>query len=156
MSGVFAYRHRVLPEEIDRLGHANNVVYVKWMQDAAVAHSESRGWPGSRYLDMGCGWVARRHTIDYLHPARQGWDIVVWTWVASMRKTTSVRRYRMCRDDGTPIAVAETRWAFIDYTTGRPMRIPPEVIQSFVLAGDDPPQAPWNRGSTSPLRQAPS
>ncbi len=29
---------QVTPADIDRLGHVNNVVYLRWVQDAAVAH----------------------------------------------------------------------------------------------------------------------
>ena len=28
----------VMPADIDQLGHVNNVVYLRWVQDAAVAH----------------------------------------------------------------------------------------------------------------------
>ena len=31
----------VAPEHIDTQGHVNNVVYVRWMQDAATAHWEA-------------------------------------------------------------------------------------------------------------------
>ncbi|GAB6165144.1 acyl-CoA thioesterase [Thermostilla marina] len=139
MPAVYVYRHRVQPEEIDRLGHVNNVVYLKWMEAAAVAHSKAQGWPGDRYLELGKGWVAKSHWIEYHHPAREGWNIVVRTWVASMRKSSSVRRYRIEReDDGTLLASAETRWAFIDYATGKPVRIAPEVIASYEIVGDEP------------------
>ena len=39
MPAIYLYSHTVRPEEIDGLGHVNNVCYVSWMQDAAMAHS---------------------------------------------------------------------------------------------------------------------
>jgi acyl-CoA thioester hydrolase len=132
MPEIYEYRHTVRDDEIDGLGHANNVAYVDWMQAAAVAHSTANGWPGERYRQMGFGWVARSHTIEYLQPAFAGDCVLVRTWVATLRKATSVRRYEILRaDDDTLLATAQTKWAFIDYTTRQPMRIPREVTESF-------------------------
>ena len=135
MRNVFRYPHTVLPSETDVLGHANNVVYVEWMQQAALAHSAALGWPWQRYKDCGCGWVARQHRIDYRQPAMPGDEIVVETWVATMQRVTSVRQYRIVRPaDGKLLAHAETKWAFINFITGQPVRIPPDISQAFPVA----------------------
>ncbi|HQF13954.1 MAG TPA: acyl-CoA thioesterase [Thermogutta sp.] len=148
MPVVFYYVHTVQPSEIDPLNHANNVVYVQWLQDAAVAHSAARGWPPERYLALGAGWVVRSHTIEYIHPARLGDEIVVQTWVADFKKVTSRRRYRIYRvNDGCLLAQAETLWAFVTYATGQPTRIHPEVVASFKLPEGDPP--PYRPGELS-------
>ena len=134
MSEIHEHHLIVRDEEIDPQGHANNVVYVQWMQDAAVAHSASLGWPGRRYLDLGAGWVVRWHKIEYHAPALAGDRVVVRTWVATMNKVTSLRRYRVLRlPDETLLATAETLWAFISYATARPTRIPPEIAGAFPL-----------------------
>ena len=134
MPEIFDYFHTVADDEIDALGHANNVAYVEWLQAAAVDHSAAQGWPGEKYRELGAGWVVRSHTIEYDRPAVAGERIVVRTWVATMKKVTSIRRYRILRwDDETLLATAETKWAFIDYATGQPMRVPPEIAQSFVV-----------------------
>lgn len=132
MPRIFQYTHVVGPHEIDALEHANNVAYVEWMQAAALAHSAAQGWPEQRYRELGCGWVVRAHAIEYLRPSSVGDRIVVETWVATMKKVTSVRRYRILRQaDGELLATAETTWAFVRYATGEPTRILPEVAQSF-------------------------
>lgn len=153
MAAVFYYRHQVQPEEIDPLGHANNVVYVQWLQDAAVAHSSACGWPPSRHLALGSGWVVRSHTIEYLAPAQLGDEIVVQTWVVDFRKATSRRKYRVFRvRDGQLLARAETLWAFIRYETGQPARIPAEIIASFEVQPTDPPL--YQADTQLPLSQA--
>ena len=92
MSRVFEYPHTVADDEIDQQGHANNVVYVAWMQAAALAHSAALGWTPERYRQLGLGWVARSHTIEYLRPAVAGDQIIVETHVADMKKVTSTPR----------------------------------------------------------------
>jgi acyl-CoA thioester hydrolase len=137
MPRIFEHRHAVRDDEIDGLGHANNVAYVDWMQSAAVAHSAAQGWPGPRYQEAGYGWVVRSHTIEYLQPAFAGDEIIVRTWVATMKKATSIRRYRILRaPDGTLLATAETKWAFINYATRQPTRIPREVAEAFQVLED--------------------
>jgi acyl-CoA thioester hydrolase len=137
MPEIFEYRHTVRHDEIDGLGHANNVAFVDWMQSAAVAHSTAQGWPGERYRQSGAGWVVRSHKIDYLQPAFAGDAVVVRTWVATMKKATSVRRYQILREtDDALLATAETKWAFVNYATGQPTRIPGEVADSFTVIDD--------------------
>ncbi len=132
MAAIYEHRHTVCREEIDPLGHANNVAYVEWMQAAALAHSAAQGWPGERYRRLGQGWVVRSHAIEYLQPAWCGDEIVVRTWVATMRKATSVRHYEIVRPaDGAVLATAQTRWAFVDYATGQPARIPRDIAEAF-------------------------
>jgi acyl-CoA thioester hydrolase len=138
MPSIYDYRHTVADNEIDGLGHANNVAYVDWMQSAAVAHSKAQGWPGERYRRAGFGWVVRSHKIEYRRPVFAGERVIVRTWVATMKKATSLRRFRVLREaDEALLATAETKWAFIDYTTGNLIRIPREVAESFqVVEGE--------------------
>jgi acyl-CoA thioester hydrolase len=134
MPEVFHYPHTVAADEIDEQGHANNVVYVAWMQAAAIAHSATLGWTAERYGRMGMGWVARRHTIEYLQPAYAGDELIVETQVADMKKVTSTRVYRILRQsDGAVLAKGETNWAFINYATGKPTRISAEIAGAFAV-----------------------
>ena len=133
-SNIFEYPHAVAADEIDQQGHANNVVFVAWMQAAALAHSAALGWTAERYRQIGKGWVARQHKIDYLQPAFAGDELIVETEVVEMKKVTSTRHYRIVRrSDGQLLAKAETHWAFVDYATGRPTRIPPEIAGAFPI-----------------------
>ena len=120
--------------EIDPQGHANNVAFVQWMQDAAVAHSAEQGWPAARYREAGYSWVARSHTIEYRRPAFADEEVVVRTWVATMGRCSSVRRYQIVRAANEELlATAETNWAFVSLTTERLTRIPDAVATAFEL-----------------------
>lgn len=139
MAAVFEYSHVVEPDEIDALGHVNNLAYLRWMIDAAVAHAKHQGWPMERHLELGAGWVVRAHGIEYFQPAHCGDVIVVRTWVAGFRRITSLRRYKIVRPaDGTLLAEAHTRWAYVDYERRQPCRIPRELMDSFEIVAEDP------------------
>jgi acyl-CoA thioester hydrolase len=137
MPAIFEYVHEVLPEEIDALGHANNVSYLSWMQTAAIAHSAAQGWPMERYRQLGAGWVVREHRIEYLRPARLGQTVIVRTWVADFRKVVSRRKYRIQDSEGRVLATGETLWAFVNLETFSPCRVPRELIESFPVVADE-------------------
>lgn len=136
-SAIYEHRHQVLVEEIDELQHASNLAYLKWMQAAAIAHSDARGWTTDRYRNLQAGWVVRSHQIEYLQPAFAGDDLVVRTWVADMKKISSLRRYVIeRRSDGAQLVIAATNWAFIDFQTRKLTRIPVEVMEAFEILPD--------------------
>ena len=136
MITYFEYPHVVIKAEIDELDHAGNFHYIKWMQEAAVAHSSANGWSTRRYIELGAGWVARSHNVIYLKPALEGDSIIVRTWVSNLKAVTSLRQYEIFNDGGEVLAKAETDWAFINYAKQKPTRIPPEVADCFEITGE--------------------
>jgi acyl-CoA thioester hydrolase len=124
---------RVTRDAIDQNGHVNNVVYIQWMQDLAIHHSEACGGTAA-IEEMGCSWIVRSHKIDYLSPAYAGEHIVALTWVVDFRKVRSLRKYRFLRkEDGKVLAGGETDWVFVNSVSGRPCAIPEEVKACFPL-----------------------
>jgi acyl-CoA thioester hydrolase len=129
---IFVHRVTVGDADLDELGHANNIQYVRWLQDAAIAHSSHVGLTYQRYVALGGVFVVRRHEIDYLRSALRGDALEVRTHVASVMAAKSERRYEIVRlSDETVIVRALTLWGFIDTTMGRPMRIPDEIYVAF-------------------------
>jgi acyl-CoA thioester hydrolase len=121
----FVQRRRVAPADLDAQAHVNNVVYVAWVQDIAVAHWEALAPPE---MARSVWWVASRHEIDYLAPALADDDIEVRTRVGHaeglrFERFTEVRRL----PDERLLARSRTLWVPVDPRTGRPMRVGPEV-----------------------------
>lgn len=132
MAGVYIHEHMVTSDEVDWQGHANNVFYLHWLLDAAIAHSDVLGWNKDRYVDLGMAWVAKSHLIEYLSPAFEGDSLVIRTWISELRRVTSQRRYEIRRaSDDVLVARAESKWAFVDVESGSPRRVPDEVQQAF-------------------------
>lgn len=124
--------HTVLAGEIDAQGHVNNAVYVSWMDRAAFAHSKAVGYDMEAYRRLGASFVVRRHEIEYFAPAYEGQCVVVATWPCSMERFTALRRHHIVRiSDGVTLARARTTWVFVDTATGRPRRMPAELIAAF-------------------------
>ena len=123
--------------DIDRLGHASNQVYLRWVLEAALAHSTALGLDEAGYFARGQAWVVRRHELAYLKPALAGDRLRVETRVASMSAASSVRRTRIVRPaDGAVLLKAATDWVYVDLPRGRPARIPGDVRVLFPLEPD--------------------
>ena len=138
MPEIYVHKLIVTEAEVDRIGHVNNRAYLRWMEDAAVAHSTANDWPPERYDEVGFGWVARSHHIEYLKPAFLDDAVVVKTWVSGFKRASSVRRYRIERTvDETILATAETNWAFVNLQTLSPARILAEVADCFTPVDPD-------------------
>ncbi len=136
MSGetVFRRTRSVTGEDIDPLGHVNNTVWVRFVVELADAHSRAAGFDWKRVRSLGGLWIVRRHEIDYDLPALPGEGLVEETWVESMRGARSVRcaRFTRARDD-VVLVRSRTDWAFVDFETHRPRRIPKELLEGFPL-----------------------
>ncbi len=135
---TYRYLFRIPENAIDGNGHVNNVMYVQWMQNAAIRHFDSLG--GTRLMsEARATWVVRSHKIEYLHPAFAGEEIEVRTWIANLRRVRSLRRYEFVRQsDQTILVKGETEWVFVDAASGRPTSIPEPIASLFPLVRDLP------------------
>lgn len=132
MTPPYEWRHTVTEDELDQNNHVNNVVYVKWLEHAAILNSSVWGLTPDFYVKINQTWVARRHTVDYLRPAYLGDELIIRTWIADTKRVMSTRGYEVVRvKDGEILATGETLWAFVRMDTGHPTRIAPEVIAAI-------------------------
>lgn len=126
---AFELAIEVIPADIDELGHVNNVVYVRWVQDVAIAHWRSAA---SSELQRQLVWFALRHEIDYKHPTYLGERVIARTWVGTADAHRFERHTEIVRAaDRQLLARARTLWCPIDRTTGRLTRVVDDVRRLF-------------------------
>jgi acyl-CoA thioester hydrolase len=128
-AGAFELVIAVQPADIDQLGHVNNVIYLRWVQEAAVAHWTATAPPTDQAKLL---WVVVRHEIDYQQAAFLGDRIIARTWVGSASRIRFERFTELLRaSDRSVLARARTLWCPIDSRTGRPVSVSPEVRAGF-------------------------
>jgi len=110
--------------DIDDMGHVNNVVYVRWLQEVAAAHWNHVA-PAT--LKEKYAWVVLRHEIEYKQPAFLKDQITGHTWVGDYHGARFDRFVRLTRGL-TLLAEAKTTWCLLEAKRLRPMRIPKEII----------------------------
>ncbi|WP_066477062.1 MULTISPECIES: acyl-CoA thioesterase [unclassified Sphingomonas] len=126
----FTLRFTATDADIDELGHVNNAVWVRWMQDVAVSHWAAVATPDEIARHV---WVVTRHEIDYRGNVRAGEQVTAETWVQDPpRGARFDRMMRFTGDDGRVKIDARTTWALIDRDSGRLMRVPAEMAARFM------------------------
>ncbi len=143
---VFAVRIEVSPDETSALvPHANNIVILGWVDLVASLHGAYAGAARDDIARDGRMWFVARHEIDYLAEAFAGEPLVLATWVERAGRTSLVRATAIVRPDGTVVAHARSRWAFVDRATRRPTAIPADVLARLTGgASADGPSAKKN------------
>lgn len=122
----FHHPIKVKRGDIDELGHVNNVVYVRYIQEVAAAHWEV---VASEELKQRYLWVVLRHEIDYRNPAFLNDDIEGTTWVGDNNGARFERFVRLVRAaDKKILAESKTIWCMLDGKTKRPVRIGDDVL----------------------------
>jgi acyl-CoA thioester hydrolase len=128
-----ADRHEIQIEvresDIDMMGHVNNVVFLRWVQDAAASHWFASAAPADQETLL---WVVLRHEIDYKHPAMLEDEIIAQTWVGNASRRAFERHTELLRAaDRRLLARARTLWCPIDRSTGRPTDVSEGVREQF-------------------------
>lgn len=133
MALTYTHHLQVPASAIDGQGHVNNVEFVRWMQDAAVAHSDAVGCTAATRAHNAL-WVVRKHEIEYRRQAFVGDVIEVRTWILDCRHVSSRRKYEFVRPvDGAVLARGQTDWVLLDAATFAPKAIPQDIQQLYDL-----------------------
>ena len=116
--------------DTDELGHVNNAVWVRWIQDMATSHWQAVAPAEHQAAYV---WVVTRHEIDYVRAVLPGETVTGRTWVSEAPKGARFdRMVEFTGEDRKARVRARTTWAILDRTTGRPLRVPAEVAAPFL------------------------
>lgn len=131
----FAHEIVVADVDIDELGHVNNAVYLRYVEEVAKAHSARQGYGLAEYRASGAIPVVRRHVVDYLGSAVRGERLRVSTWVEEMSGVRAMRHSEVARvgADEPMLVRVRTTWVWLDPRTMRPTRVPLAVRKAFGL-----------------------
>ncbi|MCP9207408.1 acyl-CoA thioesterase [Streptomyces sp. NEAU-Y11] len=114
--------------DMDAFGHVNNVVYLRYLEEARVDFMW-RLAPGDGSTAFTGGVVVSRHEIDYLKPlVHRHAPVTIETWVTEVRAAYLTLCYEV-KDEDTVYARAATRLVPFDLERGRPRRVSREEEQ---------------------------
>ena len=115
------------------LGHVNNVSYVRWVEDTAVAHWYHVATPEieAKYV-----FVLLRHEIDYRDQILPGETAIARTWLGRA-KGPRFERFVDIRKPGTARFSSFSRldWCMLDVTTRKPQRVDARILDLFQVPG---------------------
>ena len=122
-----SYSFEVKKSHLDQLNHVNNIVYLRWVQEASEKHWEALTDESLRKANL---WMALRHEIDYLNQAFLGDEITMYTWIEKSSGVKSVRMVHIYKGDMI-LTKCKTIWVLLDPVRFKPKRIPAELLQIF-------------------------
>jgi acyl-CoA thioester hydrolase len=126
----YSERWRVRNNELDSNGHVNNSVYLAWAEEIATRHAEAAGYGRAWSEERGGGWVIHKTEITYHRPAVYNDIVEVAVDLELIRGARGIRSTRITRShDEELLAELWTEWAWVRLTDGRPMRVPPELVE---------------------------
>ena len=123
------FRHPVAiqPADIDQMGHVNNAVYLKWVQEAVVDYWNSVAPPSAV---AGHLWVALKHEITYLRPTFLQ-DNVVAEVIAEKVEGARAFFHTVLRRGDDVLSEISSCWCCLDAATKRPARLALDVVGRF-------------------------
>ena len=121
----FSHSFCVSANDIDAQGHVNNVAYVRWIQDVAVAHWFSVTDETTREKFT---WMLTRHEVDYKKQTFENEEVTATTWVGEATRITWERFTEIKRGEDL-LVKAKSIWCLIDRETLKPTRITSEMIE---------------------------
>ena len=128
---MFRFPIGILPADIDHMGHVNNSVYLKWVQDAVVGY-----WQAVAPAEAVAAhqWVALKHEISYRRPAFLD-DIVVADVIAERVKGARAFFTTVIKRGEDVVAEVQSIWCCLDSASLRPARLAKDIVSRFVPQG---------------------
>ncbi|CAN5722596.1 thioesterase family protein [soil metagenome] len=124
------YRHRldVRFRDCDPMGHANNAVYLTYLEQARFAHwREAWGLDVERLPADTRGVILARVEIDYRVPAKYGDVLEIRIGLERIGRTSFTYVYEVIGQNGELVATARSVQVMYDYTAGKPVAISDEL-----------------------------
>ena len=118
----------VAPDDIDFMGHVNNSVYLKWVQEAVIAYWR-RVAPAEAVAQH--LWVALKHEITYRRPAFLEDNVVAQVVAEGMHGARAFFHTLIKRGEDV-LAEVRSSWCCLDAATQRPARLARDVVRMFV------------------------
>ena len=127
------FRHPVAIEaaDIDHMGHVNNAVYLKWVQEAVVDYWRSIAPPEAV---AGHLWVALKHEITYRRPTFLQ-DNVVAEVIAENVEGARAYFTTIVRRGEEVLSEIKSSWCCLDAASLRPARLARDVVGRFLTPG---------------------
>jgi acyl-CoA thioester hydrolase len=124
------YRHSIgiEPADIDHMGHVNNSVYLKWVQEAVVRYWEKVAPSDAVAKHL---WVALKHEIEFRRPTFLNDDVVADV-IAERVQGAKALFTTVIRRGETVLAEVKSTWCCLDATSMRPARLNKDVVSRFV------------------------
>jgi acyl-CoA thioester hydrolase len=117
--------------EQDPLGHVNNIVYLRWAESSRIAYFRRAGvWHGS--ASVAAGPIVAAISCDFRVPLTYPDTVYVGASITAMGNSSFKMAHRIVSGKrGVVAAEVDSTLVWLDYRTGKPLPLPPEVHKAI-------------------------
>lgn len=131
---MYTFDSRIRYSEVDSEGRLTMAALINYFQDCSTFHSEDLGI-GVKYLrEEHLVWVLSAWQIVVERYPELGERVTIGTQPYDMKGFLGYRNFAMLDGRGEFLAKANSLWSLLNTDTGKPVPVPGEMIEKYVLA----------------------
>ena len=128
---IFEKSYTVGSRDVGNTNKATNKGMLKYLENIACTHSDQVGYGINTLQETKSVWVLLDWKFKLIERPIYGQTIKVKTWSRKMEKCCAYRDFQIFDENEKILAIATTKWAFIDLETRKIQRIPEEFASRY-------------------------
>ena len=119
MSGVYEKPYQLKSSDVNRWQRLRTSVLMRWLQEAAIAHTEELGMGREKTLDRGLLWIVSLQKTEILRMPVYDEKVTVRSWPGRTMHVFFPRYYELITEQGETLVRASALWMLLDEKTRR-------------------------------------
>lgn len=128
---IFEKHYTVGNRDIGDNNKATNKAMLKYLENIACRHSDEIGYGINTIEKTKVVWILIDWKFDVIERPIYGQTIKVRTWSRKMERSCAYRDFEVYDENENILAIATTKWVFLDAETRKIQRIPEELAAKY-------------------------
>ncbi len=134
---MYSYHTRIPYSSVARNGKISYGAVLDLFQNCSTYQSDDMGVGLEYLLERGKGWIVAYNEIIFNDLSYRKGELTVGTWPYEMKAVFGKRNFILKDEEGSPLAVSDSLWVFMDTVKGRMERVPEEIAKSYATSHGD-------------------
>ncbi|MGE5328542.1 MAG: acyl-[acyl-carrier-protein] thioesterase [Deltaproteobacteria bacterium] len=119
--------------EANEFREASIASIMNYLQDTAISQSQYAGLGVEKLIEKQRAWILTKWNIEIERYPSLGEKIIVNTWPSKFERCFATREFVVKDENENEIIKAASLWIFLDTVRRKPLRIPEEVSNAYLL-----------------------
>ena len=128
---IFEKNYTVGNRDVANNRKATNKAILKYLENIACSHSDEVGYGINTIETTKVVWVLLDWKFKVIERPTYGQTINVKTWSRKMERSCAYRDFEVYDEEGNILALATTKWAFLNADTRKIQRIPDTLESEY-------------------------
>lgn len=133
---IYTTYYNIELDDIGRDEKATNRSIMKIMQETAVLHSEYIGYGLLNMEEKEKAWMVLDWEIKVIERPLYNTKVKAQTWGRRIDRLSAYRDFKLEDEEGNTIAIATSKWVFVDIQKRKPTRITEDIKNLFEIEPD--------------------